>query len=344
MPKQKRILIVRTDRVGDVVVMTPMIRELKLAFPDSFIGAMTNVNNSQILDNNPYLDCIIKDDLKKESFWQIVKTIRSYKFTDALLVLPTERAAYQLFFAGIKNRVGVGRILYEVITFMKSVSRNNYIPLRHEADYSMDLARKIGVVTDNLQPEIFLSGTDRNNANKFFIDNNISLSAHKIILHTGSKGSGPNWCEDKYLEFLPQMLPLFGGKEVTVLLTALEMSESFAKQAVKIGNGKVIDISKKINTLRDMISIIGQSNLVISNSTGPMHIASGLQMNSIALFCRRPMSCVKRWGAISPNAVNLEVTEENCNKYCNQANDKCGFDNAMPIDIVLDAVKRNINK
>ena len=141
----KRILLVRTDRVGDVVFITPMIRELRKAFPDAFIAALTQPHTKNIMLNNPRLDVMITDDLRKETFWDVVKELRKYKFTHGLMMLPTERAAYQMFFAGIKNRIGVGHKLYEVITFMKSVSRNNYTPLRHEADYCMDLARKIGV-------------------------------------------------------------------------------------------------------------------------------------------------------------------------------------------------------
>lgn len=154
---QRRILIVRTDRVGDVVMITPLLRELRKTFPDSFISALTNPNSADILLNNPHVNLIITDDLKKDTFFKTVKILRKQKFTDGLLIMPTERAAYQMFLAGVKNRIGVGRKIYEVITFMKSVSRNKYIPLRHEADYCMDLGRKIGVVTDNLTPEIFVT-------------------------------------------------------------------------------------------------------------------------------------------------------------------------------------------
>jgi len=83
----KRILIVRTDRVGDVVMITPMIRELRLKFPDAYIATLTQNHTSDILKNNPYLDEMITDDMKKESFWEVTKKIREKKFTDGLLVM-----------------------------------------------------------------------------------------------------------------------------------------------------------------------------------------------------------------------------------------------------------------
>lgn len=125
---KKRILIVRTDRVGDVVMITPVIRELRRKFPDSFIAALTNPNSADVLTGNPHLNETITDDMSRQSFFSVVSRLRSLKFTDGLLVMPTERAAYQMFLGGVKNRIGVGRKLYEVITMMKSVSRNKYIP------------------------------------------------------------------------------------------------------------------------------------------------------------------------------------------------------------------------
>jgi len=165
MGKQKRILIVRPDRIGDVVLSTPLPREIKKTYPDSFVALFLRKYTKEIYDNNPYVDKIIliddNDDNSMEAFWNKVKEIRSYKFTHSLTLLPTERLNYLLFFAGIPFRVGVGHKFYQFITFTRSVSRNKYIPLRHEADYSMDLARRIGVVSDNLTTEIFLSQKEK---------------------------------------------------------------------------------------------------------------------------------------------------------------------------------------
>jgi heptosyltransferase-2 len=121
----KRILVVRTDRVGDVVMITPMIREIKKKFPNSFLATLTNPNTANILTNNPYLDQIITDDLSKKNYWRVVKQLRKLHFTDGLMVYPTERAAYQMMLAGIKTRVGEGHRLYEVISGTRSVDRHN---------------------------------------------------------------------------------------------------------------------------------------------------------------------------------------------------------------------------
>lgn len=331
----RRILIVRTDRVGDVVMITPMIRELRRTFPDSFIATLTQPHTKDVLLNNPHLNIMLTDDLKKESFWKVVKDIRRYRFTDALLVLPTERAAYQLFFAGIRNRIGVGRKLYEIITFMKSVSRHNYIPLRHEADYCMDLARKLGVVTDNIQPEIFLTTEEISRAQQILQNLNIDLNSYKIILHTGTKGSAPNWNEDKYYTLLVQMCKKLDGRNYSILLTAPEMSQHFRQAVAQLNNKRIFIVDKEISNLRDFIRIISQMDLVICSSTGPIHLADALNIRCIGIHCHRNVSSAKHWGVLNSKSINLEVSPEFCNSNCSKDKSVCKINEGLNIEDVL---------
>lgn len=331
---QRRILISRTDRVGDVVMITPMARELKKKFPDAFIATLTQPNPSKIFYNNPYVDKIITDDLSKETFRVVLKEIRSCRFTDGLLVYPTKRAAYQMFLAGVKNRIGVGRILYEIITLMKSVSRNNYIPLRNEADYCMDLARKIGVETDNIQPEIFLSDAEKRWADEYIEKKNIK-NKFRIIVHTGSKNSAPNWSEDKYLKLIKEILNNNKTKNFAILLTAAEMSDEFKTHIKKLNESRILDISNEITDLRDFIRVISTIDLMICSSTGPIHIADALDVKCIGLHCHRPMSSAKYWGVINKKSINLEVPKEFCDCHCSKDKNTCSFEDGIPTEEVL---------
>lgn len=338
--KQKRILVVRTDRVGDVCYITPTLRELRRTFPNAFIATLTQPHTSNIIKSNPNVDAIIIDDLNKEKFWQVVKELRKHKFTHALLMQPTERAAYQLFFAGIPYRVGVGHILYEVITFMRSVSRNKYIPLRHEADYCMDLARKIGVVTDNLQLEIFLMQKEIQEAKDFFEKKGISEGDLKVFFHFGSLGSAPHWSDEKYFSLIQKFCDSFADKKYKVILTAREMSQEFRNKISSLNNSRIHDISNEIGDLRDMIKIISQADLFFAPSTGPLHIADALNIKCVGLFCHRNASRSKLHGVLNSRSINLEVPDEYCNKYCSHDKEKCAIQTGLNEEDVLNAFEK----
>lgn len=329
----KRILIIRTDRVGDVVMITPMIREIRKTYPDSFIATLTNPNSNDVLINNPHLDLLLTDDLKRESFRKVTKQIRANKFTDGLLVLPTERAAYQIFLAGIKNRIGVGKKLYEVITFMKSVSRNKYIPLRHESDYCMDLARAIGVNSDNLTPEIFITEKEKIYGMEILSKLTVSENDYKIIIHTGSGNSSGNWSENKYLNLITEIL--IKKKNARIILTAKEMSSSFRESIQSLNDSRIVIADSHISRLRDLICIIANSDLLIAASTGPLHLASALNIKTIGLFCHRRMNCAELWGAKGSKAVNLEVSREYCNSNCSNDKEVCKFEEGIITDEVF---------
>ena len=325
-------------------MITPIVREIKKTFPDSFIATLTQPHTSKILINNPYVDKILTDDLKKDTFWKVVKKLRKLKFTDGLLVMPRERAAYQMFLAGVKNRIGVGHKLYEVITLMKSVSRNKYIPLRHEADYSMDLARKIGIKSNNLSPEIFPTENEILWGKEFLENINVHYYDFNIIIHIGSGDSSPNWSEDKYFELIKNILREHNQKHLKILLTAREMSSIFLGKIDQLNEGRIVNISGKVDDLRDLIKIISNVNLLVTSSTGPIHLASALGIKTIGLYCKRPMDCTKKWGALGINAINIEVSKEHCDNHCSEDKKKCDIENGIEMNEITELIKMEITK
>jgi len=333
--RQKKILVVRTDRVGDVVMITPMLRELRRTFPDAYIATLTNPNTADILIGNPHIDKIITDDLQGDSFDAVVSELKELKFTHGLLVMPTKRAAYQMFAAGVKKRIGVGRKIYELITFMKSVSRNKYIPLRHEADYCMDLARYIGVETNNLSPEIFLTAAEKEIALKTLVEIGAGKDDFKIIVHTGSGHSSSNWSEAKYFELIKKILN--EHPDAKIILTAKEMSEKFRMQLLELKSAGII-FADKAKRLRELISIISCADMLIAPSTGPLHIAAALGIKTIGLYCHRRMNCAKHWGALGDKALNIEVSAEFCDSTCSSDKEICRFENGIDIGEVLSKI------
>ena len=333
--RQKRILIVRTDRVGDTIMITPMARELKKTFPDSFIATLTQPENSDIMLNNPNVDKILTDDLKKETFWDVTSDIRRQKFTHGLLVLPTERAAYQMVLGGVRKRIMTGKKPYGIITMFNSVYRHNYIPLKHEADYCMDLARKMGVRTDNIQPEIFVTEQEKSQWNEILKSKGASPDDFKIFLHTGSRLSAPNWSEDKYLILIKGILDKFRNEKFRLILTAHEMTREFLNKINELNSPNIINISGDITRLRHLIAAISLADLMVCSSTGPLHIADALDKKCIGIFCHRNMDCAKIWGVLNKKSINIEVPASYCDTVCSTDKEECHFEEGIEVKDVL---------
>jgi ADP-heptose:LPS heptosyltransferase len=335
--KQRRILIARTDRLGDVVLSTPIPREIKKKYPDAFVGVLVRQYTKPVFENNPHVDVIITDDFteetRKKTFWESVKELRKYKFTDALMLLPTERLNWMFFYAGIWNRIGVGHKLYQTLSFAKSVSRKKYIPLRHEADYCMDLVRKIGVETDNLSTEIHLSDVEK-----------VILETRKegyksgkdilIGIHTTFGGSSPNVTPSVYREVINELKKY---SNIKIVITDYDIPD-----AVK----NIEEVIYLRHDIRDFFIDIACLDLLVSSSTGPAHVAAALKVPTLTLFCSLPACSPKLWSPMGNDARYILPEENYCNTKCPGDPKKCSFEGEGGIDAkkILDNIFKFIKE
>ncbi|MFA8343005.1 MAG: glycosyltransferase family 9 protein [Rhodothermaceae bacterium] len=335
---QKRILISRPDRIGDVVLSTGIPREIKSQFPDSFVAVLVRSYTKDIFQNNPFVDEVIIDDFtpenKWEGFWKRAKEIRKFQFTDALMLLPNERICYMLFAAGIKNRVGVGHKLYQMLTFSKFVSRNKYIPLRHEADYCMDLARSIGVKTDNYSSEIYFSDEEKNKINEVKKEL-LGDKKYLVGIHTTYRNSTPNIETEEY----KRIIELLNEREdIQVIVTDNDVPHEIKR----IKNVKYPNVN---NTLRESIINIAALDLFFSTATGPMHIASACGIKTVTLYCYLTPCRPERWGPFHPDAVVVFPDQKNCDKICEHHPEVCKYkgDESLSAENITSKILKAIN-
>jgi heptosyltransferase-2 len=304
---QLRVLICRIDRIGDVVLSTPIPREIKKKHPDSFVAVLVREYTRDIYLNNPYIDEIIIYDEEKsfKSFIRMVKKIRSFNFNHAFMLLPNERLNYILFFAKIKNRIGVGHKLYQFITFTKYLDRKKYIPLRHEADYCLDMVRKIGIEPESIEPEIYLTDDEKKFAKKF--RESIAKNDEILIgINSTSGNSSPNLNASEYKKLIEKLLQV---EKFKVVVTDLN-------PPAEILNIKNVHYPMVGNKLREAIIKFSALDVLISASTGPMHICAALKVPTISVFCPLTACSPKLWGPLGNKSIILLPEENYCKTQC----------------------------
>jgi heptosyltransferase-2 len=232
------------------------------------------------------------------------------------MLLPQERLNYILFFAGIKYRVGVGHKLYQFLTFTHFVDRKKYIPLRHEADYCLDMIRKIGIKVENYFPEIHLTQVEKaeitNIKKEIAIDNKIYVG-----INMSSGNSAPNLNQSEY-KILVKLLR--DHKDFKIAIMDYHVPEDLDK----IEN---VLYPNKGNTLRQSIINLAALDVLISNSTGPMHICAALKIPTLSLFCPLTACSPKLWGPIGNKSEIVLPTETYCSTQCPVDPKKCDYSN-----------------
>ena len=148
MNKPKKILIVRTDRLGDVILSTPVIENLRKNFPKSYIAFMCRPYTKDALEGNPYLDEVLvydKYDQHKNlgGTIEFVKMLRKKKFDWAIILHPTNRVHLVTFLATIPVRIGWNKDMSFLLT--KKIPHTKQQGKKHEMEYTLDILKELDI-------------------------------------------------------------------------------------------------------------------------------------------------------------------------------------------------------
>ncbi len=305
MNKFDKILIIRTDRIGDVVLTTPAIKALRHAYPVARISILVAPATKDLVQGNPYLNEVLVDERNGRhqgfmGFLRLVCDIRRRKF-NAVFIFHTKRR-YNLvcFLAGIPVRIGYKNEKYGFLLThpVKDVRPKGE---KHEAQYCLDVLKEVGIKAADLD---FLIPTDKEAeiwANQWLVSNGFH-GGELIAIHTGSSDPAKCWpARDfaKLIDFLQERYYL-----KTVLIGSAQGTEHCG-EIMRLTTRKPLDLTGK-TSLAQTVSLLRRCRLLISNDSGPVHIASAIDIHVISLFMRnQPGINPQRWRPLSDKGIYL---------------------------------------
>ncbi|MBK8551926.1 MAG: glycosyltransferase family 9 protein [Ignavibacteria bacterium] len=291
----KNILITRTDRLGDVVLTLPLVTETKKVFKDAKIFFLLKKNLRELLYDYEGIDeLIFEEDIN--TFSGKYKFFKKKKPDLVINVKPKFDIALIFFLLGIKYRIGTGYRWYSFLYNYK-VYEHRKTSVKHESEYNLNLLRSFFSEVRQVKEFHFRYPADeRNNLENKLKEFKFSLKDNFIIIHPGSGGSAKDLPAGKLTGFINVFLKDYPGFKI--IMTGLDnekiLADNILESAADISRNSVINTAGKLN-LRELMILIDNSKLFISNSTGPMHIAGALNKNIICFFPNEaPMSDI-RW-------------------------------------------------
>ncbi|UCB57438.1 MAG: lipopolysaccharide heptosyltransferase II [Candidatus Omnitrophota bacterium] len=318
MESVKRILITRTDRIGDVLLSTPAIKALRKAFPQSHIAVMVRPYARDIVLGNPYLDEVIIYDKygAQRSFWKTIKfarDLRARRFDLALVLHPTRRQHLITFLAGIKKRVGfnlkLGFLLTDKLEHKKQEGK------RHELEYTLDIVRSLGIKAQDKDLFMPIRKDSEMHIERLLQAENINKM---VALHPGASCASKLWPLERFARVADALIERFNVK-IVVLSSKDDIARG--KRLLSLIHHACIDACG-MTTVSELASLLRKCSLLICNDSGPMHIAAALKMPVIAIFGRAQAGLSpRRWGPRGKDNVVLhkdvgcsECLAHNCQK------------------------------
>jgi len=315
----KNILIVRTDRIGDLILTLPLAGLIKKQYPDSKVSFLVREYTKNLVSHHPYIDevLVLKEVDGNVSLFDNINLIKQKKFDYCIVVYPRFRISLIVFLSGIKNRIGTGYRWYSFL-FNRKVFEHRKNAERHELEYNVNLLEKLGIkntiAENNISYDLRVDEISLQNVIKILIDEKYDLQKPIIIVHPGSGGSSMDLPIDKFADLVNKIdndnhqIILTGSKNEIDLCEKIKSSK------------KVKNLAGRFN-LDELTALISKSSIFISNSTGPIHIAAALGKYTVG-FYPKIVSCSKeRWGPYTNKKLVYEpqidcknCTREQCEK------------------------------
>ncbi|MBN1871577.1 MAG: glycosyltransferase family 9 protein [Candidatus Omnitrophica bacterium] len=342
--ERKRILIIRTDRLGDVVLSTPVIRSLRIAYPESHIAFMVRPYAEDIVTGNPYLDEVILYDKygRHRGFFATLLfglKLRKKRFDTALILHPTNRAHMIAFLAGIPERIGYSKRLPMLLTTAISDEKMN--GQKHELEYTLDVLRNIGVSCFEKSIYVPVKREDEDRINERLSQRGIAAGDAIITVHPGSSCPSKRWPIENFSSLINKVSVNYGFR--IVLVSGSEEKRQVGELKRSLGKD-IVDMSGE-TSVGELAALLKRSNLFISNDSGPVHVSTGVGTPNIVIFGRKqPGLSPTRWGPRGDGDIVFHK-DAGC-KVCLAHNCKEGFKclRAVTVDEVFNAVRSLLDK
>lgn len=323
--KARRVAVVRTDKLGDMVLTLPLSRALKEYLPNCEISVIAHSYTEVLLNNSNVVDKAFYIDKSPDGINGILK---NNHFDAVFFPRPRLEEAFSAFRHRVPLRIGTSYRYYSFL-FNHRVADHRSDARYHEAEYNV---RLLGSVTGeehqiSLVPP-FINPEWRKTLNQTLSDNSIFDGDQLVIVHPSSGGSARDWSAENFGLLASQLTEKY---QVKVIITGT-VQEAESCQIVQNQCYSAVNLCSKLN-LGEMMALLERCQLIVANSTGVLHIAAALGRNCIGLYPNTPAISSKRWGPYSSKAATIGPPEMLDGKYCDDMS-------LITVDSVANGVER----
>jgi lipopolysaccharide heptosyltransferase II len=288
----RELLCIRLDNMGDVLMTTPAIRALKSSMPGARITLMASRSGAQLAPFLPDIDEVIsydapwvKNDATGYGEPAMIDTLRERNFDAAVIFTVYTQSALPA--ALICHLAGITRVLahcrenpYRLIDpWVRDDEPSEGI--RHEVQRQLDLVASIGAQTSDQHLSFALRTRDRHAMHAVLRKHGLKLPLAYVVAHCGASAPSRRYSPAKFA----QAFSLMRDTSRPILLTGNAQERELTAQIIAATRTRapVLNLAGEL-TLGELACVIDESDLLISNNTGPVHIAAAVRTPVVDVY------------------------------------------------------------
>ena len=287
--KREIIAVFLIAGIGDLVMASKSLRAIRNGFPDSEIHLLTSTEASVLAENYPYVDRVRSfpvRELRNDRFHifrvpKLIGSLRTVEFDTAINLYRISSwfgaLKMGMLFSLLRARCKVGHDHKGFGLFLHKKAPAGIFRKRHLADAMLDIARMAGGVPDDKGVEVFWKkGCEQGWMHLFPREKRKPI----IGINPGADRPHKRWNQGRYAVMADRIIEQLGAK---VILLGGPGEEGIAKRIQAGMKNKAIDLAGRL-TLNVLACVINELDLLVTNDSGPMHIAAALKTPIVAIF------------------------------------------------------------
>lgn len=280
----KRILVVKLDHIGDVILSTPVFSNLRNAYPNTKLHALCGKWGSVILENHPDVEKVIEYNspvfcrseapttLRQTN--QLFRQLRKHKY-DLLIELRGDWRTIK--FSAL--RPTPKRLCRASLQIASKLGFHRFSSI-HETSKNLDVLMQVGIPTPIQNATFAISTKNDQWALSFLADHQIKQTLPIITIHPGSPIDIKRWKPERFAELANWLIT---QKRAQVLFVGVSDEIQLITQIQALMQYESINFAGK-TTLPQLASILQKSSMFIGNDSGPMHLAAAVGIPTIGLY------------------------------------------------------------
>lgn len=289
--KVKKILIIRTDGIGDVLVTIPLFRSLKKLYPEGEIECLIRPNSKEVLENIPYIRRIIQSFSRRSD---IINAIRLRKQEYDVVINPGSDGYFFnhfiAFLVGGKRRVGFamkggGFFLTDIVPWNGEKSIIQLL---------LDISKALGENEENPNIELSIANDEDIYGENLLKD--IGISKNDLVIGLNPFASHPFiWPIDRFIKLSEKLVKDFNVK---IIFIGDEKSEEKIDGIRKFVSVPTFSLAGRTN-FGQLVALIKKFSLLLTVDSAPRHIANAV--NTPVIVLRNGANSNVLWGKYSEN-------------------------------------------
>ena len=286
-----RILVRGPNWLGDAVMCEPALRGLQKLFPDAQIALLVNPAVADLFAGHPALTRVLTYDTKGRHAglsgkWALAGQLRRQGFDLAVLFQNAFEAAFLTFLAGVPRRYGYatdGRSLL----LSDPVAAPDRRTLVHQVRYYWDLLKPLGLTGDPPAPELVVFPEEEQAMAGRFAQGGLTATDVVVGINPGSTyGGAKRWLPERFAEVTERLCRTIREsreQQVSVVIFGAKGEEHLGQEIAARLSSRSLILSGA-TTIRELMAALKRCTMLLTNDTGPMHIASAFQVPVVAIF------------------------------------------------------------